>query len=138
MDNNNNINIDQAMNGLTLWHGEISSFDNNVRDETDNLRIVCLNLQMEGSRYQIPTIEPIAKNLAATIVKLNTQCNLLINKGRKELGEFTKFIFDYIKECQKEIQLLKTEINSSYERNELLAKENAELKKEIEELKNRQ
>lgn len=84
---------------MQRWLDKVSKNNNDEIDETDNLRMLLLNLQITGAYY--PEVKPIADRLQETIDVLHDSTYELVHSGRTELREAFMDIIEYITEKEK-------------------------------------
>jgi GTPase SAR1 family protein len=93
-------NILEAIEIMQKWLDKISDNNNQEIKETENLRMILLNLQITGAYY--PEVKPIADRLQETITVMHDSTYELVHGGRKELREAFQEIINYILEKEKE------------------------------------
>ena len=93
-------NIFESIMTIQKWLEKISVNNNQEIKETENLRMILLNLQITGAYY--PEIKPIADRLQEIILVMHDSTYELVHTGRKELREAFQDVVNYITENEKQ------------------------------------
>ena len=91
--------INESIKKVKEIHAEISKVNDLTIKETENLRIILLNLKIENARNTTNNgITPIAEQLEKVINNLHNNVRDLVTEGRKELRQAFRKIEEYIVE----------------------------------------
>lgn len=87
----------KAIKTIDKWFTEISTTNDNNVKQTDNLKTVLVNLQIEDAHIEENTgIVPIANEIEKVIQNIHDNTDDLRKTGRKELREAWQLIKEYI------------------------------------------
>jgi ribosome-associated translation inhibitor RaiA len=95
------MSINDSIETIERILNEISRVNNEAIKQTDNLRMVLVNLQIEDAHIEGNTgIVPIAQEIEKVINAIHNNTDKLVKDGRKELRSAFNDVKEYVKITQ--------------------------------------